>query len=440
MEMKDNIAIATLVVALVALVAVGVLGSEDSSGSDARNVEVSLAGHYYASDIKIAYKDPNSGYAWYSGSSYDRSTANFLFLEGDDREAGEQAIIKCFYNNDRSGFVQNPTDGVEYYVYSSRYYPGYSAPEYNGHEFQLYSYNDTDDKKIYLSAGTHDIKTLGASSVVYLCPELDPYCDRKIELYWYETKSVTLAVGGYYYVMCDPYSTSGFSNAKATLNMTNWSEDNTQKKSDVSGTVDLTSDNVWVTKEVKGRGETDYTDQAVFFVKGSDKAKEFYDEYVSKNKYYSEWPSGTYLESGKTYVEYRLYEGIYTERQSDYTICNDNVCKMYIEYGNELKFVPKFTESDYSVYLAVDTSVYRLDSLTEYTYKPDKTGYVYLYLVSQKDDDCMGGTIGLDVSGAVAKDDNAVIPAVICLVLFALAIAVVVISIQKPKWAVCKTE
>ncbi len=437
MEMKDNIAIATLVVALVALVAVGVLGSEDSSGSDARNVEVSLAGHYYASDVKIAYEDPNSGYAWYSGPSYDRSTASFLFLEGDDREAGEQAIIKCLYNKDRSGFVSDPVDGQEYYVYYSDYSRGSSAPEYNGHELKLYSYNE--DKKIYLSAGTHDIKQANSSNTLYLCPELDVYCEGKIELYSYSAKTVTLAVGGYYYVIA-PWSTSGFTDAKTALNITNYSDNAAQKKSDVSGTVDLTSDNVWVTKEVKGRGQTDYTGQAVFFVKGSDKAKEFYDEYVSKNKYYSEWPSSTYLESGKTYVEYRLYEGIYTERQSEYTICNDNVCKMYIEYGNELKFVPKFTESDYSVYLAVDTSIYRLDSLTEYTYKPDKTGYVYLYLVSEKDDDCMGGTIGLDVSGAVAKDDNAVIPAVICLVLFALAIAVVVISIQKPKWAVCKTE
>ncbi len=428
--MKDNIAIATLVVALVALVAAGVLGSEDSSGSDARDVEASLAGHYYASDIKIEYDDPYSGYMVYSGVSYNKSTAQFLFFDGD-KEAGEQAIIKCLYGNDRSGFVSNPVDGNEYYVYSRSY------SEYNGYTLQLCSYNE--DKKIYLSAGTHDIKQSNSSYHLYLCPELDLHCVGEIDLSPYGTNTVTLAVGCYYYVLCDTYSTSNFPNAKATLNITNWSDDTAQKKSDVSGTVELTSDNVWVTKEVKGEDKTDY-EQAVFFVKGSDEAKEFYDEYVSKNKYYPMPTSGTYLESGKTYVQYRLYAGIYTQLQPDYTICNDNVCKMYIEYGNELRFVPKFTESDYSVYLAVDTSIYRLDSLTEYTYKPDKTGYVYLFLVSEKDDECMSGTIGLDVSGAVANDDNAVVPAVICLVLFALAIAVVVISIQKPKWAVCKTE
>jgi hypothetical protein len=415
--MKNIITIGTLVVALVALAAVGVLGSEDSSGPETRDVEVSLAGWYYSSDEKLDYEGDSGAYLFYDG----------------EKEAGDKLFMQYFYSGSTSGFVDTPEYGVSYYVYYR--YIWNDSPNYCGTDLVKHTYNE--DKRLYLSAGTHTVKLSGGTNSVYLCSELESSNDMK-DIYSYGEK-LTLAVGCYFYVTTD-YPGS-YPSGKVTLNITNWSEDTAQKKSDVSGTVELTSDKVWVTKEVEGEGKTYYTDQSVFFVKGSDKAKEFYDEYVSKNKYYSGWPSDeTYLDSGKTYVEYRLYEGIYTRPPSGYTVCSDNVYKMYIEYGNELKFVPKFTESDYSVYLVVDDSAYRLDSLTEYTYKPDKTGYVYLYLVSENDDGCMGGTIGLDVSGAAAKDDNAMIPAAICLILFALTIAIVVISIKKPKWAVRKTE
>lgn len=421
--MKDRIIIATIVVALAALVAVGVLGSEDSSDSETKNIEANLAGYYWASEDKIPYAGFSEGCLYFDGTEDD----------------GKAAMIEYMYSKDSGSFVDNPVSGTEYYVFHKYEQWNSDVPSYYGNDLSLYSYNE--DKRIYLSAGTHDIKISSSSGDVHLCSELEYNCDGYIQVTSYYETTVTLAIGGYYYVMCNPYSTSNFSGAKVTLNVTNCSDDTAQTKSGVSGTAELTSDNIWVTKEVKGEGDTEYELQAVFFVKDSVEEKEFYNEYVSKNKYYSGWPtSGTYLESGKTYVKYRLYSGIYIDPWSDYNVCNDNVYKMYTEYGNELKIVAEFDDSKYSVYLAIDERAYSLENLVEYTYKPVKTSYAYLYLVSKTTDDCMGGTIGLDVSGAADNDDNAVVPAVICLVLFALTIAIVVISMQKPKWSLGKTE